>query len=151
MCYEGILSCEEHVSKFFYQRRWGKRCYDLSFCNGLDCVPQIVAEVLDKNVAVLEMGIYRTDQNGITVVTLIHKRKQETDMHRSLSMKTQRRYHVLVKESLGKANWDTWYETLRSRTRKYEVLGHCNPEGWIQSSCCSLHSTGVTFDMGQNK
>lgn len=29
-----------------------KRRCDLSFCNGLNCVPQIVVEVLDKNVAV---------------------------------------------------------------------------------------------------
>lgn len=52
----------------------------------------------------VETDIYITDQNGITMVTLILKRKQETDMYRKLSMKTPRRCHVLVKESLGEAN-----------------------------------------------
>lgn len=46
----------------------------------------------------VETGIYRKDQNGVTIVTLIlKKRKQEMDMYRRLSLRTQRRCHVPVK------------------------------------------------------
>lgn len=45
----------------------------------------------------VETSIYRTDRNGVTMVTLILKRKQEMDMYRRLGIRTQRRCHVPVK------------------------------------------------------
>jgi len=53
-----------------------KRCYDLSFCNGLNCVPPIAVEVLDKDVAVCGDRILK-------------RKKQEMDMYRRLSTRTQ--------------------------------------------------------------